>query len=372
MLSTVSQPSIGELASPDPRTALFLNMKGQIVHIPNLKLILSDWKGVPSPHINPSLEPLRESVSKRLRNLNFTGQKLKKLEASDFGLFTALWWPDTSFEKLQILAYLVIWLFTWDDELDEPTGAFMEDLDGGKVYRSQTLRFVGNCLGVVPAESGFRPQSDLVQSFDVVGEALREAYTIDQRRRVYEGVAQCMAGNEAEQNARLRGQIPTVREYWDYRLGTSLVYISAAVGEYSMTTQLPAEVMECDSMLKLWVANNDITWIINDVLSLRKEMKIGFTDSLIPIIFMTTNDAQRAMNEAVTAMETAKKRFDNAAGDLLQSRKDDNEVYSQLKSLIQVLQSNCVGALIWSLSTTRFGMSDVMNEDGSFTYKLGS
>ena len=55
--------------------------------------------------------------------------RLKKLEASDFGLFTALWWPDTPFEKLQILAYLVIWLFTWDDELDEPTGAFMEDLE---------------------------------------------------------------------------------------------------------------------------------------------------------------------------------------------------------------------------------------------------
>jgi hypothetical protein len=107
--------------------------------------------------------------------------KLSALEASDFALFAATWWPKANYEELTVLLYFSIWLFIWDDEMDEPTGLYAEDLEGAKRYRVRTTDFALKCLDL-PGHSR-EPELELSQekiiaSFRSIGEPLANVYTI--------------------------------------------------------------------------------------------------------------------------------------------------------------------------------------------------
>ncbi|RYP85752.1 hypothetical protein DL769_000926 [Monosporascus sp. CRB-8-3] len=356
--------------STNPREALLSRIKGRTAYIPNLKPIFSDWRGTSSRHCSKWVELLRKEAEIRIQSLGFSKAKRKKLQAADFGLFTALWWPDARFEELKTLTYLVIWLFTWDDEIDEPTGAFSGDFDGAQTYREHTLQFVGDCLGLVPVESDFRPLNRIVQSFDIIGSTLRASYDVEQCRRFYDAVARFMEASEIEQRFRLKGQIPTLEEYWAFRLGTSAVYIGSAAGEFSMSSQLPSEVMRCKYMEAIWDETNLIISITNDLVSLKKEMRLDCIDSIVPLTFALTNNIQKAISESLAALKSSKERFNEAAKALLSGQAEDEEMYQRVNRFIEVQKSNCVGNLIWSLETQRYSMLEVVNEDGSQTFTL--
>jgi hypothetical protein len=103
--------------------------------------------------------------------------KLGALKASDFAFFAATWWPKARYEELRVMLYLTIWLFTWDDEIDEPTGSYTDDLEGAERYRTQTIDFVLDCIGcgdsAVP-----EPTNRIIGSFRDIGEPLASAYTL--------------------------------------------------------------------------------------------------------------------------------------------------------------------------------------------------
>lgn len=296
-------------------------------------------KAHPKPHII--------YVSNNSSSLGFSHEKKKQLEAADFGLFTALWWPHVRFEKLKTLTYLVIWLFTWDDEIDEPTGAYASDFDGAQTYREHTLRFVGKCLGVATVETELRPLNRIIQSFDIIGASLRSSYDFEQRQRFYDTISHFMEASEAEQRFRLEGQVPTLEQYWEFRLGTSAVYISSAAAEFSMSAKLPSEVMSCKDMGIIWDETNFIISITNDLASLKKEMRLDCMDSIVPLTFAMTTDIQAAISKSLEALRKSKKRFDEATRALLSAQVGDEENYQKVKQFIDVQRSNCVGNLLW-------------------------
>lgn len=206
-------------------------------------------------------------------------------------------------------------------------------------------------MGLVAASSPenghFRPQNHLVQSFDVIGSALRDCYDASQLRRFCDEIARFMKASEAEQRGRLSGEIPTIEEYWAFRQGTSAVYITSAAGEYSMAAHLPPEVMDSGAMRALWDETNIIISITNDLLSLRKEIRLGCIDSIVPLTFASTIDFQEAMSLSVAALRASKERFDKASKDLLAGIVETEELYKQVQVFIDVQRSNCVGNLVW-------------------------
>jgi len=279
-------------------------------------------------------------------SLSFSQEKQKHLLASDFGLFTALWWPDAPVEQLEVLAYLIIWLFTWDDEIDEPSGSFSEDFAAAESYRNDTLKFVGICLGLTPKEPGFVPKNHIVQSFDVIGAALRSSYDTTQCRRFYDEIAGLMAASQLEQDHRLSGNLPTLEEYWTFRLGTSAVYIGTAVGEYSLSVRLPLHIMQSESMKSIWTETNIIISITNDLLSLRKEIVRGCIDSIVPLAFVSMDDTSTVIAHTINALRASKNRFDLAAEALVGEARQSNCI-DDVQRFIQVQRSNCVGNLVW-------------------------
>ena len=55
---------------------------------------------------------------------------------------------------------------------------------------------------------------------------------VEQRKRFLKEIVQFLAGSQREQEVRLSGRIPTVDEYWAFRVGTSAVGVGVAALEY--------------------------------------------------------------------------------------------------------------------------------------------
>ncbi|KAF2756046.1 terpenoid synthase [Pseudovirgaria hyperparasitica] len=327
------------------REQVLEDLRGQTIHIPNLLPIFADWRGASTVHVSTFVDELRVIVTERLRRLYTNGKQLKTLESADFALFTALWWPDAPLNRLRTLAFLIIWLFTWDDEIDTPTGFCSDDFGAAQRYREKTLEFVAATLGLSASKITPAPRNAIIQSFDVVGDALRTSYSLDQRRRFYREIFRFMIASEDEQRLRLDGTVPTLEQYWQFRLGTSAVYIGVAVGEFSLPIQLPQYILENHHMQGIWDETNVIISIINDLLSLRKEIKQGCIDSIVPLTFARCGDLQIAVSKSVAALRMSKDRFDLAAQSLVMATAKED--VRGVRDFIDVCKSNSIGNLVW-------------------------
>lgn len=279
-------------------------------------------------------------------SLDISDAKRKGFEEADFATFVSLWWPKASLERLVILAYLVIWIFTWDDEIDEPTGKFWEDLRGAGEFQNQTLQFVEHSLGVSDSLPSNGKLNKVIQSFDVIGGELRACYNMSQRKRFCFEMARYMSKSKVEQQIRLRGEIPTIEEFWDYRMGTSAVNLCTAASEYSLGAAIPSQVMDSKAMRALWDETNIIISTANDLFSLQKEVKHGGVENLVPLYFASGLDFQQSVASTIETLTEAKTRFDGAAATLLATSKHA-EYDDQLQDFINVQKSMCVGNIIW-------------------------
>ena len=75
-------------------------------------------------------------------------RKLQKLKQADFALFACYWWPQADLERASIAAFLIIWLFLWDDEIDDAAGSLTNNFEDSQSFRDETTRYVEQCLGL--------------------------------------------------------------------------------------------------------------------------------------------------------------------------------------------------------------------------------
>ena len=104
----------------------------------------------------------------------------------------------------------------------------------------------------------------------------------DQCQRLYDEIEYFMSKSEVEQKVVLSGQVPTLSNYWKFRMGTSAVRVALAVNEYVLFdlfnpfaliqnspvnlelfrfacgTQIPQSVVWSTDMQTLWSTTNAI------------------------------------------------------------------------------------------------------------------
>jgi hypothetical protein len=79
--------------------------------------------------------------------------------------------------SLQTLAFLVVWILMWDDELDEAGEPFGRDMTAAQGFRDQTLHFIRQSLASVDTETWRVIDLDyFIARFRPIGDALRQRY----------------------------------------------------------------------------------------------------------------------------------------------------------------------------------------------------
>ncbi|KAF2871389.1 isoprenoid synthase domain-containing protein [Massariosphaeria phaeospora] len=334
------------------RQQLLSSLKGQQLHIPDLRVIFQHWPQA----VSPVLDGLKLDLPEKMMSLTSSSKKLAKMHKAEFALFSASWWPTATLERGKILTCLAMWLFIWDDEIDAEVGRLADDLKASQKFRNETIRYTKFCLGLSD-EFCHTPENRIIAFFKVIGDATLEACTFDQRILIQKELEFFMETSETEQERRLSENLPTLDEYITCRMGTSAVGVTSAYNEFAYGLEpLPTHVMEDPEMRTLWDETNIIVWAVNDLLSLKKEIQQQTVDSLLPLLHQKFGQLNISVSLVVEAVEKAVKNFDNTAASLLDNYSADRQITGRLKAFIEASQYNCTGNLGWSLRTGRYGV----------------
>ena len=87
-----------------------------------------------------------------------------------------------------------------------------------------------------------------------------------------------------ENTAQQVGTIPTVEQYTFMRLGTSGITPGLAFCEFTSDVRLPDEIMESREMRDMWREATSLCMMINDLYSMKKEVKSGALQNMIPVM----------------------------------------------------------------------------------------
>lgn len=139
----------------------------------------------------------------------------------------------------------------WTDEIDDATGHFFERLSDADTLRMDTLRYVQCCLGLSEGKDDCEPESAIVRSFGVIGEAICGVYSegelivvlswvgwrayisrsSGQRQRLLDEIAYFIQTSRQEQYARVKRQLLPLEEYNRLRIGTTAAPVLMAMNE---------------------------------------------------------------------------------------------------------------------------------------------
>jgi len=258
------------------------------------------------------------------------------------------------------VTYIAIWLFIWDDEIDSAAGSMWEDWEAAQAYRQETIEYVRWTLGLAPDGEKPKTQNHIILSFEVIGTAIRDSCTTGQRQMVYDEMEDFMQMSEQEQRLRLTNdRLPTLEEFWGYRLGSSAVFICLAVNEYAYgDIELPPEMFQDPDMRCIWEQTNIIISAVNDMLSLKKEIARDAIDSVIPLMYVQLGSIQAAMDKTMEFVAAMIKVFDEAERRLYKRYGDATpELQDQLRRFIDGAKYYSTGNLTWSLTTKRYGVT---------------
>lgn len=118
------------------------------------------------------------------------------------------------------MAFYCVWLVLWDDAID---GAAEGDL-AAEEYCQQSIAFVEHALGLgEPGAPVPVAPTKVCESFAEVGRRVAGYCGLEERKRFMGSLRGYMDACVTEYRWRLSGRVPSVEEFYSWRLGTSSV-----------------------------------------------------------------------------------------------------------------------------------------------------
>ncbi|KAI0470747.1 isoprenoid synthase domain-containing protein [Xylariaceae sp. FL0804] len=347
-------------ASPE---ALLCQLRGAQLKVPNMRPLYAGWTSVLSPHYQTVVD-FTEQICEKLIPEEAAREKAR---ACDFGFTSAGWFPGSDLEKLKFMACYCCWVFCWDDFSDRE-GVSLEE---GNQHRAEAARYIRYHLGLAP-EGTPEPEASTIQLevFADVGKHVREHCDKDTAQAFCTQVEHILACSGKEQET--SKALPTKKQYWDIRYGTSTVYSYCAIAPHMCGVQLPQELFNSPEMKAVWLEMNINIIIFNDIISLKKELADDAVLSLIPVIMAEDGVGLSEATSAVYEQLVANcKAFDQAKERLREKAKGYGEaVRRDTDKLIECYEAFLTGVMNWSYTNARYRVAQDIQEDGSLVVIL--
>jgi hypothetical protein len=122
---------------------------------------------------------------------------------------------------LETAAFYCVWLFLWDDAIDDAEGGGGGGL-AAEEYCRQSVAFVEGSLGLADGAMAQAP-TKVCESFAEVGSRVAMYCGQEERMRLFGHLREYMEGCVVEYKWRESGKAPSVEEFYGWRLKTSSV-----------------------------------------------------------------------------------------------------------------------------------------------------
>ncbi|KAK7973604.1 hypothetical protein PG989_015452 [Apiospora arundinis] len=344
----------------DDITQVYNGLKGQTLHLPDLRPVYTGWASGRNSHYDSLLPIINNYIDRYIDDEKFR----RKLKAVDLANFTAVVYPDAEWDRLVTMGILSFFLFAFDDmidkEIDPDVSDFASDMHSANQFRHETVL----C----------NPPHPLLPSFGHVAQACTAAKPTQVNQPILaQDLEDFILSNGPEQDFRLAGELPTIEEYWNFRHGTGAVFIFADLTQYMADTHLPAELAWCEEVRIMRLEMSLQPILCNDLFSLKKEMREGTASNLVPITIHEKGDSlESAVDQVVDQMYASAERFEAAAASLRAkaSQYEEQNTRRELERFIAAFESFQTGCFRFYMESRRFGILQYRQEDGSFDIPL--
>ncbi|OLN95861.1 Presilphiperfolan-8-beta-ol synthase [Colletotrichum chlorophyti] len=351
--------------------AIVNSLRGTILHVPNLLDIFEGWPIKENYHYE-RITDIVEGAFDRSSSLR------AKYRKANYARFVSLYYPHPEWEQVQTLTLYIIWLFCWDDAIDQQgTGDLSNDLLRAKNHRDDTTRVLEHVLGLTRADQDEEPKlsdhSHVNAELKTIGYELKKVYTHEQRQTFMTQVRRYIENCHEEQTMRLHGTLPDIQSYNELRHGTAAVWTLCTLIEYGLTENIPEHIRYMGEIQTLWAETSRGIWITNDILSLKKEIpKDGFTTesivNAIPILMKEGRSPQEAVDSLLADLAASVASFEAAAAVLKEAAGDEGR--KVMEKYCDACRCMVTGSIQFTYESTRYQIAGCLNQDGSLSIML--
>ncbi|KAL6831980.1 isoprenoid synthase domain-containing protein [Trichoderma camerunense] len=342
-------------------------LSGSTLPIPNLKVPLANFpKGV-----NKYMHEIRQWVDRLVDENIHDRRKRAGVKRCDFGYLAACCFPYSEWEELKASAAFFVWVFTWDDIIDngEDDTGIISNADLARIFCEQSLDHIKLQLELDDSHQKAASTQPLpsMTMFDHVAKPLTAVWNHTRKQRLYneiEHYVNCCLVEHIQQEDDL---IPTQEEFTMMRFGTSGITPGIAICEFTRNVSLPDEIVESAPMKVIWKEITRLCMMINDIYSCQKELRSGVIQNIIPVIAYAsgTDDIGTVTQEFMHIFQTSVNTFEEAFQVLKALASPDTKLSEDIQKYIENCQTITTGLLDWMLSSERYGVTKHLQADGS-------
>ncbi|CAN8101905.1 unnamed protein product [Discula destructiva] len=350
-----------------PNGSLAKELRGRKIHVDMTDSFIN-W---PMGARHAAYETLRLETDRLLEIAFPDPQQCKKFKRCDFASFSCLWWPTADWENLYTAMVFTVCLFAWDDTIDTNENSLASDFEKAALWRQQSLAYFKYHLKLSPQEKDEPHCPDnICILFKEFGQRFCESFGEVQRRRMFSKIKDFVEHNEVEQAERLANRVPNYEEYLDIRYGVTGVRMFSLLLEVANQSTLPSWIMDSFEMDEIIKECNFIIIIINDILSLKKEIATDCVVNIVPVLYNTGMPFKHIISFLIEKMIKSRDRLDSMADKLDMVTKADPQLNTNVMKFIDGIRIMDTGTLIYSIESPRYGVVKYVQADGSLDIVL--
>jgi hypothetical protein len=205
-----------------------------------------------------------------------------RLEKSGFSRLTASAYPKANAHDLKIATNWLIWLFLFDDQLDE---CYLGH------QKSEAAQIIDKLFLYTDLDP--RSHKHAESAIEIAFVALWKEYTADlretQQRRFMQNIRNYLSSLRWEVESRVERTVPSLVTFVDLRRNTGAVRLAIDLIEYSLHFEIPEVVANSTEMEMLKNCTNDVICMSNDLFSFEKEKARGDVNNIL-IVWQKNNE----------------------------------------------------------------------------------
>ncbi|KAF4345585.1 terpene synthase [Fusarium beomiforme] len=346
------------------QTAIVEAIRGQTLRLPNLHNLFRSWPK-PQGQFNSHHEHVAPLVNQAVDRMVLAYPLIARRKKDEIAFLACSLYPQARKRQIEALTLYTTWLVCWDDAVDANEGELAGDFARAELWRGQTMRMVREALAIDETRVGKVDDDPISGVFREFGSRFCETASRDQRRLLHDEIQFFIESCAAEQKLRLAGQVPVYESYMKMRIGTVGGRMLCSLVPYAMHESLPAAVLSAPEVVQIWTQVSILQSVLNDMLSLKKELRTGCVINAITAIMEPGMTLDMVVNELEERMKMAVKKFDEAVGGLFEKAEFQEDLRPTVERYVDGCRSIVTGTLGFTLTSPRYSMSQLIREDGS-------
>ncbi|MEV8096721.1 hypothetical protein [Kitasatospora sp. NPDC085879] len=311
---------------------------GMLAGITGLEVFADEW---PHPaRRGEHYRALQEELTGWLLSFGaFAPDRADLFVKSDYPLLATLAWPDADRSKARDICALAATLASWDDEADDERE---EDRAGAVAAELRSLR------------GGF---SGTQTKWEPLYRSILEGFAARMPARQFIRFTGCLERyiEGCLHWAGLQLTAPTTADVEEYARNRHLTVgqpIDMVLVEYALGIDLDDDILQDATVRRLQTAHVDYVWLMQDLLSYRKEVATGATSNIITVLAASGGgDVQAAVDQTHHVLRTKISDFEAACAELGHSPLGDRR---ELQRYIQGLKDFTSGFVQWTIRSPRY------------------